>query len=103
MSNTYSYGGGSVVNCALPGAMFTPILMQALFRISLVFIIISGLVALAIGKTAETRVAGVLILLLGSIAMRIYAELMMLTFSINEALTEIKITPNSGCSSQPHS
>ena len=70
--------------------MFTPILIQALFRISLVFIIISGLVALAIGETAEIRVAGVLILLLGPIAMRIYDEMMMLTFRINEALTEIK-------------
>ena len=70
--------------------MFTPILIQALFRISLVFITISALVALAIGETAEIRVAGVLILLLGPIAMRIYAEMMMLTFRINKTLAEIK-------------
>jgi hypothetical protein len=70
--------------------MFTPILIQALFRISLVFITISALVALAIGETAEIRVARVLILLLGPIAMRIYAEMMMLTFRINKTLTEIK-------------
>lgn len=70
--------------------MLTPILIQALFWISLVFIIIAGLVALAIGETAEIRVAGVLILLLGPIAVRIYAELLMLAFRINETLTEIK-------------
>ena len=56
----------------------------------MVFITISALVALAIGETAEIRVAGVLILLLGPIAMRIYAEMMMLTFRINKTLTEIK-------------
>ena len=54
------------------------------------FITISALVALAIGETAEIRVARVLILLLGPIAMRIYAEMMMLTFRINKTLTEIK-------------
>jgi hypothetical protein len=82
--------GGNVADFLAFRRMLTPILIQALFWISLVFIIIAGLVALAIGETAEIRVAGVLILLLGPIAVRIYAELLMLAFRINETLTEIK-------------
>lgn len=85
--------------------MVTPIIIKILFWIGLIGSLIGGIVFFF--STAFVNIAnkgigeilwgfflgaigGLLIILLGSLTARIYAELLILVFRINETLTDIK-------------
>ncbi len=75
--------------------MLTPILIQVIFWIGVIICIVVGLVYLGWGIKHETVAGiykGVLILILGPIGVRIYCEILIIFFRINETLTEIKHT-----------
>ncbi|MFW5923082.1 MAG: DUF4282 domain-containing protein [Planctomycetota bacterium] len=65
--------------------MITPVFIQVAFWIGVVACLISGIVLLR-----ENPMGGILIILLGPIGVRIYCEIIILAFSINDTLTEIK-------------
>lgn len=66
--------------------MVTPILIQVFFWIGVVGTVVSGL-GLIIGGQG---LAGLLFLLLGPLFVRVYCEILILFFRMNETLTEIK-------------
>ncbi len=61
-----------------------PVIIQALFWVGVAICVIAGLVGLVRGQ-----IAGVIILVLGPVAVRIYAELIILAFKMFEAMREI--------------
>lgn len=86
--------------------MITPVIIKILFWIGLVASAISGIVfffSTLIGGIATGEflpiiggfllglIGGIVIIVLGALAARIYAELLILAFRINETLTDIKV------------
>jgi hypothetical protein len=65
--------------------MITPVFIQVIFWIAAVLIVIVGLVALANGEPG-----GILIILLGPLAARIYAEILIVIFRINDNVAAIR-------------
>lgn len=66
--------------------MITPMVIKILFWVGVVSCVLTGLgmiFSLEIGK-------GLVVLLLGPVAVRIYCELLILLFSINDTLTDLK-------------
>lgn len=74
--------------------MITPVIIQIIFWIGVAFCIIFGIGAIFVGSRYETGSAfyGILILLFGPVAVRIYCEILIIFFRIHETLTEIKQT-----------
>ena len=70
--------------------MITPIIIQIIYWITTVIVILFGLIMLIAGDDIGQRIGGLLALILGPLLIRIYAELTMLFFRMNETLTEIK-------------
>ncbi|AXA37028.1 MAG: DUF4282 domain-containing protein [Candidatus Hydrogenedentota bacterium] len=75
--------------------MITPIIIQILFWIGVVCSILIGLISIASGANAPYggggRVFwGLVWILVGPIITRVYCELLIVIFSINDTLTEIK-------------
>jgi hypothetical protein len=73
--------------------MLTPILIQVIFWVGVLICVAVGLVYLGWGfkhETAEGVYKGLAILILGPIGIRIYCEILIIFFRINETLTEIK-------------
>ncbi len=66
--------------------MVTPILIQVFFWIGVVGTVVGGL-GLIIGGQGF---GGLLLLLLGPLFVRVYCEILILFFRMNETLTEIK-------------
>lgn len=75
--------------------MITPIIIQIIFWIGVILCIIAG-AGILISNIAAPYLGGnefligLLILLIGPLAVRIYCELLIVIFRINETLTEIK-------------
>ena len=76
--------------------MLTPIIIQAVFWLGVVVCVIVGLIYILTGVGqyggGPNVLKGVLILFLGPIGVRIYCEILIIFFRINETLTEIKHT-----------
>ena len=70
--------------------MITPLLIQALFWIGVVLVILAGIELLIAGPGALGRVIGVFTILLGPLAVRVYLEIFIVVFRINETLTDIR-------------
>ena len=70
--------------------MITPILIQALFWVASVIVIIAGILLLIMGPGALGRVIGVFTILLVPLAVRVYMEIFIVGFRINETLTDIR-------------
>ena len=85
--------------------MITPVIIKILFWIGLIGSLVGGIVVFfssVIGGFADGRpgpilvgllgglIGGALVIFLGALATRIYAELLILAFRINETLTDIK-------------
>ena len=74
--------------------MLTPVLIQAIFWLGVVVCVIVGLVFVLSGVGqyggGPNVVKGFLLLFLGPIGVRIYCEILIIIFRINETLTEIK-------------
>ena len=72
--------------------MVTPIIIQILFWLGVIIAIISGIVGIVYGvirSDVPTLLYGLLVLILGPLVVRIYCEILILFFRINETLTEI--------------
>ncbi|MEI6675922.1 MAG: DUF4282 domain-containing protein [Verrucomicrobiota bacterium] len=75
--------------------MITPVIIQILFWIGTVVSVIAGLVSMVGGASAHYGggsmvFMGLLLILLGPIVTRIYCEILIVIFSINDTLTEVK-------------
>jgi hypothetical protein len=82
--------------------MVTPVIIKILFWIGMVISVIAGVVLFFGGVIAGISegefgliigglLGGPLVIFLGVLSVRIYAELLILAFRINETLTDIKI------------
>ena len=76
--------------------MLTPIIIQVIFWVGVVICVIAGLIYILSGVGqyggGPNVVKGVILLFLGPIAVRIYCEILIIFFRINETLTEIQHT-----------
>jgi hypothetical protein len=73
--------------------MVTPVIIQILFWIGVVLCFIGGVIMIGIGTQegqGEYLWKGVLLFLLGPLGVRVYCEILIVFFRINETLTEIK-------------
>lgn len=75
--------------------MITPVIIQILFWILAGLSIIVGLVAIVSGASSNFGggaqvFGGLLLLVLGPIAVRVYCEILIVVFRMNETLTEIR-------------
>ncbi len=75
--------------------MITPAIIQVLFWVGVAVCVIAGLVTMAYSFDSYSGgvgvfLSGLLMLLLGPVIVRIYCELLILFFRMNENLTEIK-------------
>ena len=75
--------------------MITPAIIQVLFWVGAVMSVLAGLVTMGssfgrYGGGAAAFLGGLLIIILGPVVVRIYCELLILFFRMNETLTEIK-------------
>ena len=65
--------------------MLTPILIQVVFWVGVLACVIVGLT-----RIGSQPLIGFLILVVGPLAVRIYCELLMVIFTINDSLVEIR-------------
>ncbi len=66
--------------------MLTPVIIQVVFWLGVVACVLAGLASLFSGAP----LAGLLMMVFGPVAVRIYAELLILLFKMNDTLTDIK-------------
>jgi hypothetical protein len=75
--------------------MLTPVIIQAIFWLGAAVCVIAGLVFVLSGVGqyggGPNVLKGFLLLFLGPIAVRVYCEILIIIFRINETLTEIKL------------
>ena len=69
--------------------MITPILIQILFWLAVIISVIVGIVTIASGREHGVA-AGLAIIILGPIGARIYAEILIILFRINDHLRQIQ-------------
>ena len=78
--------------------MVTPVIIQILFWIGAVLCLVTGAIMVIYGASqfqagqGQYLWKGVLLFVLGPLAVRVYCEILMVFFRINETLTEIKHT-----------
>ena len=74
--------------------MITPVIIQIIFWIGVALCIIFGIGIILVGSRFGSGgpVYGLLVLLFGPVVVRIYCEILIIFFRINETLTEIKHT-----------
>ena len=70
--------------------MITPIIIQVLFWIGVGVAVLAGLASLASTGGAEGLIACLIIVVVGPLMIRIYCELLILMFRINDTLMDIK-------------
>jgi hypothetical protein len=75
--------------------MITPVIIQVLFWVGVAGSVISALVIMAMsfsssGGGAAQFLGGLVMLVVGPVVVRIYCELLILFFRMNETLTDIK-------------
>lgn len=68
----------------------TPIIIQVVFWIAVVFVVIGGIVAIAQGNPGQ----GILLIIFGPIAARVYAELLIVIFNIERDVRNISGGPS---------
>ena len=70
--------------------MGTPILIQVVYWIVTVVVIGGGLVVLVAAPGGTERALGLAVLVLGPLVVRVYAEVLLVVFRINDTLTDIR-------------
>jgi hypothetical protein len=74
--------------------MITPVIIQILFWVGVGASVIGALGMMVVGVTSDGQgimvLVGLVMLVLGPVLVRIYCELLILFFRMNETLTEIK-------------
>jgi len=76
--------------------MLTPIIIQIIFWVGVAGCVIAGIIMITVGKAQ-----GLLIILLGPVAVRLYCEILIIFFRINDTLAEIKEVLEERRSTQP--
>ena len=72
--------------------MITPTIIQIIFWIGIVLCVVGGIVGIVVGavqNTASGVLYGLVTLIIGPLVVRIYCELLILMFRMNDSLTEI--------------
>ncbi|HEC62863.1 MAG TPA: DUF4282 domain-containing protein [Candidatus Acetothermia bacterium] len=75
--------------------MITPLIIQAIFWIGVLLCVIAGLIYIVVGASAYYGgggmvLAGVLLIILGPLGVRIYCELLIVMFKILDELVHIR-------------
>lgn len=75
--------------------MITPLIIKILFWAGVVLVVLAGLLSIINGAGSSYGggaqvLTGLLMILLGPVVVRIYCELLIVIFSVNDTLTEIK-------------
>ncbi len=73
--------------------MVTPVIIQIIFWVGAIVCVIAGLVMVTMGTAyfgERMPLKGVLLIVFGPLVVRIYCEILIVFFRINETLTEIK-------------
>jgi hypothetical protein len=73
--------------------MVAPLVIQVAFVLGCIFVIIAGIVLVVSGAKhnhTSQALGGVGLILFGPLLVRIYAEVMVVVFRINETLTDIR-------------
>lgn len=73
--------------------MITPVIIEILFWVGVIICVIVGIILIVMGikQTGnQTLLPGVLLVIFGPLAVRLYCEVLIVFFRINETLTEIK-------------
>lgn len=75
--------------------MITPIIIQIIFWVGVGFCLLGGLIMIVMGATTRFGggvqvLSGLLLFFLGPIAVRIYCELLIVFFRMNETLTDLR-------------
>jgi hypothetical protein len=65
--------------------LITPVIIQILFWIAVVFVILAGIVAIAQGSAGQ----GLALIILGPVAARVYAELLIVIFNIEREVRKL--------------
>jgi ribosomal protein S27AE len=82
-------GGSTFVDFLTFRRMIVPIIIQILFWIGVLVCLVFGVVSLA-GGTLQSVLAGLLVILIGPLVVRIYCELLIVIFRVNETLTDVR-------------
>jgi len=72
--------------------MITPTIIQIIFWIGIIACVIGGIAGIVVGAVRNTATGvlyGLVALIVGPLAVRIYCESLILVFRINDTLTEI--------------
>lgn len=75
--------------------MITPVIIQIIFWLGVIMCVIGGLVSIVTGAAGRgqygglTVLYGLLLLILGPLGVRVYCEILIIVFRMNETLTEI--------------
>ncbi|HUF76281.1 MAG TPA: DUF4282 domain-containing protein [Longimicrobiales bacterium] len=70
--------------------MITPVIIQVIFWILIVIVVISGLALVVGGDTGGQQFFGLVYLVVGPLIVRVYCELLIVIFRMNETLTRIE-------------
>jgi hypothetical protein len=66
--------------------LITPTIIKIVYWLGIAAVVIAGIVAIATGEAF----AGLLTIILGPIAVRVYCELLILLFRIHDSLVEVR-------------
>ena len=69
--------------------MITPILIQIIFWVAVAVAVIIGIIMIA-DRNGHSILGGILVIILGPILARIYAEILIVLFKINDHLRQIQ-------------
>jgi len=75
--------------------MLTPIIIQIIFWIGVVLCVVGGIIGIVYGAVENESVVllySLLVVVLGPLAVRIYCEMLIVMFRINDTLTDIHNT-----------
>jgi len=72
--------------------MITPLIIQFVFGLGVILCVIGGLIAMFQGQFFP----GLMFIVVGPLSVRIYCEIVILAFRINETLTEIERNTRGG-------
>ncbi len=73
--------------------MVTPVIIQILFWVGVIACVITGIILIGMGIKLpgdQLVLKGILLIIFGPLAVRVYCEILIVFFRINETLTEIK-------------
>src|SRR4051812_5674389 len=86
-------GSSALVDYVMFRRMIAPWVIMGVFYVGLVFVIIGALIAMVMGLVQGQFLGvlyGFIMLFIGPLGLRLYAELLLVIFRINETLTDIR-------------